>query len=121
MIEFDDLAAIAKQEFADIVVSTVVIDAKLRIILVDNSYIDFWWSQVLPGRYAHHWERRHLDGSIYRHDNAPHPQWQAVLTYPKHFHDGSDANISESNLGGTPESALREFLDFARRMLARSG
>jgi hypothetical protein len=37
--------------------------------LVDGSYLDVWFSRKFPGRYAYHWERRHVDGSIYRHDN----------------------------------------------------
>jgi hypothetical protein len=39
------------------------------------------WSDVM-------WERRHIDGTIYRHDNMPHAQWQGVSSFPKHFHVG---------------------------------
>ncbi|MFQ5629304.1 MAG: DUF6516 family protein [bacterium] len=86
MIDYVRLIDIINDEFADIVISTAIIDAKLRVVFIDNSYIDFWWSKNLPGRYAHHWERRHIDGTIYRHDNAPHTKWQHIPTYPKHFH-----------------------------------
>lgn len=44
-----------------------------------------------------HIERRALDGKIYRHDNSPHKRWESVATFPKHFHDGSEMNVSESH------------------------
>jgi hypothetical protein len=118
MIDFYQLAEIAETEFADIVVSASVIDSKLRVVLLDSSYIDFWWSRAVPNRFAHHWERRHVDGSIYRHDNAPHGQWQHIATFPRHFHDQSDGNVVESNLSDVHEVAVRQFLGFARAKLA---
>ncbi|MGH8055623.1 MAG: toxin-antitoxin system TumE family protein, partial [Candidatus Entotheonellia bacterium] len=33
--------------------------------------------------YSFHWERRAIDGRIYRHDNAPHKRWQSVATFPR--------------------------------------
>lgn len=120
MIDFYRLIEIAETEFADIVVSAMVVDAKLRVVLLDSSYIDFWWSLVLPKRFAYHWERRHVDGSIYRHDNAPHEQWQHIASYPRHFHFGSDTNVLESNLSDTREPAVCEFLDFARKKLIQT-
>ena len=46
--------------------------AKLRIHMVDGSYLDIWLSG--SGKYSYHWERRHVTGQIHRHDNAPHPR-----------------------------------------------
>lgn len=43
---------------------------RLRIFLVDESFIDVWLS--LSGKYSYHWEQRPIRGLIYRHDNAPH-------------------------------------------------
>jgi hypothetical protein len=54
---------------------------------------------------------------IYRHDNAPHRRWEAVATFPRHFHNGSETNVSESYLSAVPEEALREFLTFVRAIL----
>jgi len=78
--DLDRLRRIAETEFFAVVRSTTIVRNKLRVVLTDDSYIDFWWSTQILGRYAHHWERRHVDGTIYRHDNMPHPQWQGVLS-----------------------------------------
>jgi len=42
MIDVARLAAIAEQEFSDIVESTSIIRGKLRVILTDASFVDFW-------------------------------------------------------------------------------
>ena len=117
MIDYARLIEISNNEFADIVQSTAIIDAKLRVVLIDHSYFDFWWSKNLPGRYAHNWERRHIDGTIYRHDNAPHTKWKNISTYPKHFQKEKDTQVIESNLSESAESAVRDFLHFARTRL----
>jgi hypothetical protein len=117
VVEYPKLASIAAIEFRDIVQSVAIVDAKLRVLLIDHSYIDFWWSTIIPDRFAHHWERRPVDGKIYRHDNSPHLKWQHIETFPQHFHSGSDQNVLESTLSKIPEEALREFLKFARAVL----
>lgn len=53
-----------------------------------------------------------LDGTVYRHDNAPHRRWRSVSTFPAHFHDGSEDRVAESHLSPLPEDALRQFLSF---------
>ena len=85
-----------------------------------SSFVDVWFSLKLQGRYSFHWERRAIDGTIYRHDNAPHRRWEAVATFPRHFHNGSETNVSESHLSPVPETALREFLAFVRATLDTS-
>jgi len=112
------LRQIAEVEFVDIVVDVWVPDVNtMRVMLRDGSYIDVWYSLKLTGRYSYHWERQALDGTIYRHDNAPHRRWQAVATFPKHFHDGSETHVVESDISTVPEHALREFLTFARQKM----
>jgi hypothetical protein len=111
------LRRIAEREFPDLVRSTAIFRDKLRVLLVDDSYMDFWWSSQIPGRFAHHWERTHVDGTIYRHDNMPHPRWQKVATFPQHFHDGAQHTVVESDLPPDPEAAVRAFLEFAQRLL----
>ena len=118
-INLQSLATIAQTEFADLTSAAVIIDAKLRLVLFDASFIDFWWSISLPGRFAYHWERRHVDGTIYRHDNAPHPQWQHVSSFPRHFHYEKDSNVIASDLSLDPIIAVRQFLNFARARLAK--
>ncbi|HHW44826.1 MAG TPA: hypothetical protein GXX25_13685 [Desulfotomaculum sp.] len=58
---------------------------EMRIILIDGSIIDIWFSLKLKERYSYHWKRRGLDGTMYRHDNAPHRRWEWVKTFPRHF------------------------------------
>ena len=61
-----------------------------------------------------------LMGRSTRHDNSPHKRWESVATFPKHFHDGSEMNVSESHLSEVPEEALREFLAFVRANVGAS-
>lgn len=118
MADLVALEAIIDTEYADIVVDSKIMDGKIRVFLTDNSYLDFWWSEVSPGRFAHHWNRLHVDGSIYRHDNAPHKKRQHVSTFPKHYHSGSEGHVIESHIPDDPEAAIRFFLDFCRGILS---
>ena len=123
LVDVEHLREIAEVEFADIVVEAYVPDLnELRIILTDGSFVDAWFSLKLADRYSYHWERRAIDGTIYRHDNAPHQRWQAVETFPHHFHDGSETRVIESHISEKPEEVLRKFLAFVRdRLGATSG
>jgi Family of unknown function (DUF6516) len=115
LVDVERLRQIAEVEFVDIVVEAVIPDInELRIILTDGSFVDVWFSLKLEGRYSFHWERRAIDGKIYRHDNAPHKRWGSVATFPRHFHDGSETNVSANYLSEVPEQARREFLAFVR-------
>lgn len=121
LVDAEQLREIAEVEFADIVAEAFVPDAnELRIILTDGSFVDVWFSLKLTGRYSYHWERRAVDGTIYRHDNAPHKRWLSVATFPKHFHNASESNVVNSNLSEAPEDALREFLTFVREKMGIS-
>lgn len=117
-VDVERLCEIAEVEFADIVVEALIPDLnELRCILPDGSFVDIWFSLKLLGRYSFHWERRAIDGTIYRHDNAPHTRWQSVTTFPRHFHNGGETDVEESHISEVPEAALREFLAFARDKL----
>lgn len=111
------LQRIVEVDFADIVLGMRLVDAKLRVLIIDGSYLDFWWSLEIPGRFAHHWERSHVDGTIYRHDNMPHGRWSHVGSFPQHYHEGSPNHVIDSALPADPESAVRELLAFVRRRL----
>jgi hypothetical protein len=118
IIDVRKLKEIAEIEFWDIVEDVIITDInELRIILTDSSFIDIWYSLKLKGRYSYHWERKHIDGTIYRHDNAPHKKWQNVSTFPKHFHDGDEEKVIESHINDNPDEALRVFLVFVRQKL----
>lgn len=119
VIDTSKLRAIAEVEFADIVEDVYEADTnELRIILFDGSFIDAWFSLKIANRYSYHWERRTLDGTIYRHDNMPDRKWHHLKTFPKHFHNGSEKNVTDSTISETPEIAIREFLTFVREKLA---
>ena len=49
MVDLAVLERIARQEYADIVLDVFRIDAKLRMVLTDESYGDFWGSEVQAG------------------------------------------------------------------------
>ena len=116
------LRTIALNEFDDLVVGAQIVSLttgdplKLRLDIVDGSLLDVFIS--VSGRYSYHWERRLTSiGDLYRHDNAPHHRWRHVTTFPKHFHEGNESTVVESHISDDPESAIREFLTFARHKL----
>ena len=118
---YNQLKSIAEIEFDDIITDTVIICSysgfakKLRIELIDGTFIDIWYSA--EGEYSFHWEQREIRNSIYRHDNAPHQKWSYVNTFPKHCHDGDDHNVICSYLPNIPEEALKTFLSIVREKL----
>jgi hypothetical protein len=115
LVDTERLCKIAEVEFSDMVTEVLLPDLnEMRIILCDGSFVDIWYSLKLTDRYSYHWERRAIDGTVHRHDNAPHKRWQGVNTFPHHFHDGSETRVVESHLSANPEEALREFLQFIR-------
>lgn len=117
------LKNIADSEYGEIVEDSEIIfsysgrQRKVRIKLVDTTFIDIWYS--LEGEYSFHWEQS-FKNAIYRHDNAPHKRWVFVKTFPKHCHDGEQEKVVESNLPDEPEQALREFLNIVRKNIIRS-
>ncbi len=114
------LAYIAESEFADVVTGWDVIEGKLRLYIIDESFLDIWFSRQLEGRYAYHWERRHVDETIYRWDNAKHDVWKKVKTFPHHFHESIDNNVRESLLPNVPETGLRYVMDYVRELVYKN-
>ncbi len=116
----EKLKEIAEIEFDDIVANAEIKDInEIRIFLKEASFIDVWFSLKLEEKYSYHWERSEVDGTVYRHDNVPHKRWQHIKTFPKHFHEGSEADedCKESYISEKPEEALREFLSFVREKI----
>ena len=121
IIDVERLQIIAQVEFSSIVTHAYVPDLnELRIIFHDGSFMDVWFSLKLEERYSYHWERKAIDNTIYRHDNAPHKRWEFVATFPHHFHNGRENEVIESHLSREPEEALRTFLTFVRDHLHRN-
>jgi len=120
---FKQIIELVLRDFSDIVVdaqlrftSSGAVE-RLRVLLKDESFVDVWLST--SGKYSYHWERRHIRGLIHRHDNAPHNRWKGIKTFPKHFHDGSEENVVESNIPNEPTQAMRYFLVFIRQELTK--
>ncbi len=87
------LSLLIERSYLDIVVEIEFKKDRLRVYLVDNSFLDIWFSRTIPGKYAFHWERRHIDGTVHRWDNAAHKKYEYLNTFPHHFHMGSDENV----------------------------
>jgi Family of unknown function (DUF6516) len=121
MVDLVGLERMAREEYADIVLDAYRVDAKLRVLLADESYLDFWWSEVEPGRFAHHRNRQHVDGTIHRHDNSRHRQWQHVETFPQHDHREREDAVSASFLPTEPREAVRAFLTLCREVMEAGG
>jgi len=115
------LEEIALEKFGDVILETKIIHSpagrarKLRISLFDGSYIDVWYSKARE--YSYHWERRMLDGKLFRHDNAPHKKWESVKSFPKHFHEGKNGKVTESRISSNPAKAIEQFMSFVRKTL----
>ena len=120
---YQRLLLVALDEFPHIVAEsslvggTVLKPRVLRLHLFDQSYLDM---RVAADGYAFHWERRAIDGLLYRWDNAPHHRahHREISTFPHHLHSGSESHVIESHLPtDSPESALRYVLDFIEKWL----
>ena len=111
------LRRIAEVEFAAIVVQVDALGAKLRVSLTDTSYVDVWASRKIKGRFGFHWERRHLDGRIYRYDNFPDTNWSDVPTFPFHFHDGDQDTVVAAPFAQALEESFREFMTFVQQKM----
>ena len=117
MADLSKLKRIVDIEYNDITSDSGIYHDKLRVFIRDGSIMDIWFSKKIPGRFSYHWERRQIDGKIYRHDNFPDPRWEGLSTFPKHFHNGSQNKVHESKINDDPATGTREFMDFIRKML----
>ena len=87
--------------------------------IATTEFITVVVSGEVKGKYSYHWDRSLSTGKIYRHDNAPHSKWKQLDTFPSHFHNGSDDIVVSRHIPETPESALREFPNFAIDIIAK--
>lgn len=117
MLRLEELLRVAEIEFRDIVKDTTLMGTKGRIILVDGSFMDVFLSQKLKDKFGFHWERREIDGSLYRYDNFPDMNWQNIATYPHHFHDGADEKVESAFFPKKPMEGFRDFMNFVRKKI----
>ncbi len=111
------LRALVINSYPEIVIAARIVHGKLRIYLADGSFVDVWISRRLPGRYAIHWERRHIDGAIHRWDNTPHEAHRHIPTFPHHFHEEYDHIVKPFHYPGSIEEALKEVLRYIKEKI----
>jgi hypothetical protein len=117
MPAIEDIKRIAEIEFSDIVKNISQIDFKLRVTLINNSFVDVYLSQRLPDRFGFHWECMDEAKIFYRYDNFPDKNWQSVATFPYHFHNGSQDSVDPSPFPLTTIEGFRAFMDFVKNKL----
>ena len=117
MPTIDDLRRVAEVEFADIIRDTFFISYKLRILLIDNSFIDVNLSKKIPDRFGFHWECRDKAGTVFRYDNFPDKNWKNISTFPYHFHRGSQNKLEASPFPLIIIDGFRSFMEFVRSNL----
>jgi len=84
-------------ELKDLVRSSKILRNKLRFTFKDQSFLEIFKSNNITNRWAFHWERKHVDGLIYRHDNMPHKSWENIESFPWHYHYKSEENVIKSD------------------------
>ena len=87
-MNYGELLTIVTKEFPDIILCAQIGQGKLRLFIIGGSFVDVWFSKRIEGRFAYHWERRHIDDRIYRYNNRPHESFKHMKGFPKHFHNG---------------------------------
>ena len=88
---------------------------KVRFVLQDKSFVDIRISQRIRNRFDFHWERRHVDGTIYRYDNFPDTKFKKLSTYPYHFHEKKEAMAKSSPFRMKLPDAFIDFMEFVRK------
>jgi hypothetical protein len=117
MASIEDIKRIAEVEFSDIVKSTVRVGYKVRIVLINESFIDVYLSQKLTDKFGFHWECMDESGTFYRYDNFPDKNWLSVSTFPHHFHKGSQDSVEASPFPSTPIEGFRAFMEFIKNKI----
>ncbi len=112
MDDLRDLERIALMRYASLIQSSYLVENKLRFILYDGSILDIFHSFEKPLHWAFHWDRRQLDGRIYRHDNIPHKIWKKQSPFGWHFHEKSEENVVISDFTSDPISNLTKMFQF---------
>ena len=114
----EEIRSIAEDRFSDVVVEIFEPSMeKVRFLLRDRSFVDIRVSQRVRNRFDFHWERRHLDGTIYRYDNFPDTKFKKFPSYPYHFHEKQEGTAKSSLFRTKLPYALIDFMEFVRKTL----
>lgn len=115
-MQLSDLQFIIKDQFLDVVIEILQPSPdKLRLILKDKSFIDLRLSQKIPGRFDFHWERSHINKTIFRYDNFPDQRFQHLKIFPYHFHKNKENKVINSPFAQKLPKAFIDFMNFIRR------
>lgn len=116
--DLKEASKIIENQFLDIVQDILLpSEEKLRLILKDESFIDIRISQKAKNRFDFHWERGHIDKTIFRYDNFPDTRFKKLKTFPYHFHFQKENKVVESNFRKSLPSALIDFMKFVRNKM----
>ncbi|MGB2727583.1 MAG: DUF6516 family protein [Halobacteriota archaeon] len=107
---------IASDEYSDIVVDAELHADRVRLILIDGSWIEVRYPVV--DKFSFHWQR---SNKIYRIDTAPHHK--DIRTFPRHIHFGSEDNVIEDYVleeNVSPEENFKRFMEWMSELLKRN-
>lgn len=114
-IGLEELVRVALDHAADLIIEVLEPSPyKRRLVFRDRSFLDLYLSISQSDIYAFHFERRHIDETLFRVDNYPHHSARQAQSFPHHFHNRRDAQVKESAFGISPEGVLVNFLAFIR-------
>jgi hypothetical protein len=117
-MKLEGLKSIIEDSFLDIVIEILEPSPeKLRLIMKDGSFIDIRISQRIKDRFDFHWERRHIDKTIYRYDNFPNTRFRSIETFPYHFHIKQENRVKKSPFRKKLPEALIDFMEFVRKKM----
>jgi hypothetical protein len=120
-LSLQELSSIIQNDFLDIVQDiTFPTENKLRIILIDKSFVDIFLSEKLLNGFSFHWERNYKNNTICRYDNYPDPKWKKVKTFPYHFHFQKENKVIASPFAKTLPNSFIDFMEFVRKEINKS-
>ena len=120
MTDLEALKEIIEDEFLDIVEDILKpSEEKLRVVLKDRSFIDVRLSQKVKDRFDFHWERRHINGNIFRYDNFPDIRFKHLKIFPYHFHYKKENKVIEAKFKKSPKQGFKNFMNFVKDYLRK--
>ncbi|MEK7172933.1 MAG: DUF6516 family protein [Patescibacteria group bacterium] len=120
-MELSEIQFVVEDQFLDIAIEiSKPSPEKLRLILRDKSFVDIRLSQNVKNRFDFHWERTHIDNTIYRYDNFPDTKFKKLETFPCHFHFQKENKVIVSPFSKNLPNAFVDFMEFVRQEMGKS-
>lgn len=117
MISIEEIEVLTKQKLSKSIVSIQQINkATIRINLLNHSFVDVFQSFRDATKFAFH--AKVSGGKIYRLDCRPEKKYQKLMTFPWHFHKGSEDNIVVSPFSTNKRRAVIQFFKFIKTTLS---